>query len=184
MSHFCTAVVLDTEDENEVYYLLENELMPYLENNMNQCPEEFLEFRDCTDDIEYEYEKVKDVYPTIKEFALSEGYEWDDELNGGGFYVNPNSRIDRWKLCDKDNLEAYEINDCPKGYCKIKDYKKSNSDISAIVYNGEWIDEDDMLYDYNYDYLKTHDAFLNKFNEILDDPANQEKYIAFVDCHI
>ena len=60
MSHFCTAVVLDTKDENEVLYLLDKALAPYQENNMEDCPEEYLEFESRMDDIEEEYNTLSE----------------------------------------------------------------------------------------------------------------------------
>lgn len=237
MSHFCTAVVLDTEDENDVLYLLENALAPYQEEMMDGS-EEFFEFESRMDDIEEEYELVKDEYESIKDYALDEGYQWDDETNTGGFYVNPNAKWDWWVLCSEDEYGRFKNPNYPKGYCKVKDYKrtmnkndyndairfweivvegkeelKEPDDVIvafkpeyyikrygtkekfaelqatpstyAIVYNGQWIEQGEMgWFGFDDSTLESEDAYLKKFNKILDDPANQEKYVAFVDCHI
>lgn len=241
MSHFCTAVVLDTKDENEVLYLLDKALAPYQENNMEDCPEEYLEFESRMDDIEEEYNTLSEEdkkETTIKQFALDEGYQWDDETDTGGWYVNPNAKWDWWVLCSKDEFGRFKNSNYPKGYCKVKDYKrtinektyneairfweivvegkeelKKDNDVFisykpeyyikrygtkekfaelqatpstyAIVYDGQWIEQGEMgWFGLDDSTLDSEEAYLKKFNEILDDPANQNKYIAFVDCHI
>lgn len=237
MSHFCTAVVLDTEDENDVLYLLENALAPYQEEMMDGS-EEFFEFESRMDDIEEEYELVKDEYESIKDYALDEGYQWDDETNTGGFYVNPNAKWDWWVLCSEDEYGRFKNPNYPKGYIKVKDYKRTIDEKAyneairfweivvegkeelkepddvivafkpeyyikrygtkekfaelqatpstyAIVYNGQWIEQGEMgWFGFDDSTLDGEESYLKKFNKILDDPANQEKYVAFVDCHI
>lgn len=238
MSHFRTAVVLDTKDENEVLYLLDKALEPYQEINMGDCPEEYLEFESCMDDIEEEYNELSEEdqkETSIKQFALNEGYQWDDETDTGGWYVNPNAKWDWWILWSEDECGEFKNSNCPKGYCKVKDYKrtmdeknyneairfweivvdgkeelKKDDDLIisykpeyyikrygtketfaklqatpstyAIVYNGQWIERYEKGFDNST--LESEEAYLKKFNEILDDPSNQNKYIAFVDCHI
>ncbi len=55
----------------------------------------------------------------------------------------------------------------------------------SLLYNGEWYESGEMGW-FGCD-SSTQDsemAYIKKFNEILNDPANQEKYFVVVDCHI
>jgi hypothetical protein len=50
MSHFTVAVISNSPED------IENLLAPYQENNMGDCPEEFLAFNDLEDEYKKEYE--------------------------------------------------------------------------------------------------------------------------------
>ena len=95
MSHFTVGVLLKEGDKD-----LEELLAPYQENNMGDCPEEYLEFVDCTDEIvdgwenyknnKEEYDKECD---SIEEYATQYfGYITEDGKYG--YYENPNAKWD------------------------------------------------------------------------------------------
>ena len=70
MSHFSVAVVTNTGSEEEVERLL----APYQENNMGDCPEEYLEF-------------IED-----------EDADIDDETGKRGYWENPNAKWDWYRI--------------------------------------------------------------------------------------
>lgn len=87
MSHFSVLVIGDNVEE---------QLAPYQENNMDDFPEEYLEFNDETEEVENDYKdrdkKYKDM--NIEEFAKEyNGYEKNDDGKFGYMY-NPNSYWD------------------------------------------------------------------------------------------
>ena len=96
MSHFTVLVIGDDVD---------TQLAPFQENNMGDCPMEYMEFNDMTDDLTQEFaelegeDKVK--YPTLEVFAEKyHGYEGED-IDGQaryGYYENPNAKWDWYQL--------------------------------------------------------------------------------------
>ena len=52
MSHFTVAVIVNKLDENEVAKML----APYQENNMGDCPKEYLTFHSITEEYKEDYE--------------------------------------------------------------------------------------------------------------------------------
>lgn len=55
----------------------------------------------------------------------------------------------------------------------------------ALLYNGQWYEKGAMYWFGISDAeMKSEKAYLEKFQQIINDPANQELYIAIVDCHI
>lgn len=70
MSHFSVAVICHTDDDAE----LERLLAPYQENNMGDCPKEFLTF----------YE--------------DEDCDVDEETGKRGYWENPNKKWDWWQI--------------------------------------------------------------------------------------
>jgi hypothetical protein len=62
MSHFNVLVFGD-----------ENQLRPYQENNMGDCPQEFLEFQDCTEEVKKGWkEKTENSFSVIGQLTLPE----------------------------------------------------------------------------------------------------------------
>jgi len=101
MSHFVVVVIGDN---------IENQLAPYQENNMGDCPKELLSFEDLTEEVvegwndlplttlaDVGEEEVKE-YPTIDDYAKDyHGYEKNDE-GKYGYWTNPNSHWDWWEV--------------------------------------------------------------------------------------
>lgn len=96
MSHFTVLVVGDNP---------EVQLAPFQENNMGDCPEEYLEFDDCTQDVieawnnlsEEGHAKYKNK--PIEYFAQEEfGYRRDKNGERFGYYENPNAKWDWYQI--------------------------------------------------------------------------------------
>ena len=68
MSHFCTVVFCENPSMEEVGRLM----APYQENNMGDCPKEYLEF-----------------FP-------NDEYDFDPETGKRGYWENPNAKWDYW----------------------------------------------------------------------------------------
>lgn len=114
MSHFTVMVVAKDEEE------LASRLAPFQENNMGDCPEEFLEFNDVTDEYRAEAQKVvteedtwmlenhkgclgktyQEVYGGTFESFMSEyaGYEPNGPNGEYGYWENPNKKWDWWEV--------------------------------------------------------------------------------------
>lgn len=112
MSHFTVAVICDHPDD------IVRLLAPYQENNMGNCPEEYLEFNEHTESEE-DWKKIhKDEYQTFEEYLENYcGYKKDEVLNKYGYWENPNAKWDwyelggRWMgslLIDKSDFKEYE----------------------------------------------------------------------------
>lgn len=131
MSHFAVGVLVKKGDKS-----LEELLAPYQQNNMGDCPEEFLKFMP-TEDIDYEktiYEKYKDDYEDFHDYMTNQGYEYNEETKEYGYWENPNAQWDwyevggRWSgiLLNKKGNRVDE--------CKLKDidwttmYEKSKKE--------------------------------------------------------
>lgn len=143
MSHFSVAVISEKHED------IERLMAPYQENNMGDCPKEFLEFVDMEPECREQYEngtvekirmpngelltpwdsvfltpeindigvptgrtisvipddcelvKIphKEVYPTFEAFVEDEyGYEKDPKTGKYGYWENPNSKWDYWRI--------------------------------------------------------------------------------------
>ena len=96
MSHFTVLVPAESMEE------LKERLAPYQENNMKDCPEEYLEFFDITDEVESYFKEYKEKYPedycTLEQYAKDDGYEikYDGDEVRCGYLENPNARWDWW----------------------------------------------------------------------------------------
>jgi len=92
MSHFTVAVICDHPDD------IIKLLAPYQENNMGDCPMEFMEFNKHSDE-ESDWEDVKDEYPTFEEYLEKRcGYKKDEETGEYGYWENPNAKWDWYEL--------------------------------------------------------------------------------------
>jgi hypothetical protein len=96
MSHF-TVLVIGAD--------FVGQLEPFQENNMGDCPEEYLEFNDMTDELTQEFaeldEEKKAKYPTLESYADDyHGYR-AHQIDGEtryGYYENPNARWDWYQV--------------------------------------------------------------------------------------
>jgi len=100
MSHFTVLVVGDD---------IASQLAPFQENNMDDCPKEYLEFHDRTEECVSGYEtdeterggvkvSVKEVY-TFEDYVEEwYGYEKDEEIGKYGYWENPNKKWDWYEI--------------------------------------------------------------------------------------
>ena len=93
MSHFSVAVISNDNEQS-----VEELLAPYQENNMGDCPSEFLEFEELDSDtmgcIKSKFNSDNKGYNSLNEFIDGE-YGYDKNSEGKyGYYENPNSYWD------------------------------------------------------------------------------------------
>ena len=208
MSHFSVAVITTTGLDEDVDKLL----APFQENNMGDCPKQYLEFNEDQD------------------------CEIDEETGKRGYWENPNAKWDWYtvggrcpgmlklktggnanvaKIKDIDlsiDNEAYneairfwevEVEGLPKknGEIFYNPYKpfyyverfgtKENyaTDFSTfktfamLKTNGEWLEKGEMGWFGLYSSTaESFDSFQKSFNDVLQ--TMQDHYITIVDCHI
>jgi hypothetical protein len=115
MSHFPVVVIMDGE-------LTLRELMaPYQENNMGDCPKQYLKFVDVEDEHREEYEtEAKEEYNTFEEYMASyHGYDKRDPDTGKyGYWENPNAKWDCWTVGGRfsnwfKTKDGQKVNECP-----------------------------------------------------------------------
>jgi hypothetical protein len=91
MSHFTVMVIGDNPEE---------QLAPYQENNMGDCPEEFLEFEDETESLKSDWESMseedKSGYEDFESFVREDGY--DEHEGKFGYWTNKNCKWDWYSL--------------------------------------------------------------------------------------
>lgn len=95
MSHFTVLVVTAPGEDPEAA------LAPYQENNMGDCPPEYMIFNDHTEEVTKNYEEAdaetKEKYPTLEQYAEEyEGYKKQED-GRYGYFENPNAKWD-WYL--------------------------------------------------------------------------------------
>ena len=94
MSHFTVMVIGENPEE---------QLAPYQENNMGDCPKEYLEFNDMTeslkDDWESEDEETKEKYKHDFDEYVTEYHGYKKAEDGRyGYWENPNAKWDWYVL--------------------------------------------------------------------------------------
>lgn len=187
MSHFVVVVIGD---------YVEDQMAPYQENNMGDCPEEYLEFIDCTDDVEKEWkdhplrlladagEQTPIDYQNIEEFAHGWfGYEKNEE-GKFGHEANPNAQWD-W----------YEVGGRWTGYFVTKQEERVDQvqlcelDLDcvtvpyAIVKDGKWHAQGKMGWFGSSSNDTEQDEWDKEFRALLSD-LHPETLLTVVDCHI
>lgn len=86
MSHFVIAVLTKPEGKT-----VKELLAPYQENNMGDCPKEYLAFEDRTEELKEYWGKYGEG-KTLEEYAEEDGYEIHEGKYG--FWENPNAKWD------------------------------------------------------------------------------------------
>jgi hypothetical protein len=94
MSHFTVLVI----GENP-----EKQLAPFQENNMGDCPKEFLEFNDIEEEYRKQYAEedaeTKESHPTFENYIEDYcGYSKDESTGRYGYFENPNAKWDWFQL--------------------------------------------------------------------------------------
>ena len=128
MSHFVVGVILENgTKEKDIYNKITEMMEPYQENNMGDCPKQYLEFLPVDEeDMEYyknDYEKPKNKYKYDsfdKYMEECTSYEYNAAVKSYGYYENPNAKWDwyeiggRWnnmlKLTDGSHADYSYIN--------------------------------------------------------------------------
>ena len=100
MSHFTVAVITEGMPTAEK---IRKALAPFQENNMGDCPKEYMEFvsvtKQCKRDYSEEGEATKIKYPTLKEYIEGYcGYSYDNEKKDYGYWENPNAKWDWYQV--------------------------------------------------------------------------------------
>lgn len=105
MSHFTVLVKVPKErvDKLGLDEAAREQLAPYQENNMGDCPPEFMEFNDAAKDEWYlnywEEHKEDSEYSSLEEFLIEgEGFEQDPETGKIGYWENPNAKWDWYQV--------------------------------------------------------------------------------------
>lgn len=127
MSHFSVLVIGSD---------VEKQLAPYQENNMGDCPKEFLTFHDMEVENQKQYEEedaeTKAEYPTFANYLENYcGYKKDEALGKFGYWENPNRKWDYWcvggryssRLLCKDGMAR---DSSPKGLIDFDLIKQQN----------------------------------------------------------
>lgn len=188
MSHYTVAVIVDKLDENEVAKML----APYQENNMGDCPREYLAFNSITEEYKKTYEEGTRAMILIDDNKLVS--EYDDMF--------------KKEIVEEGHCFPTTTYEVPEKYRKVEiPYKLLYPTFDDFMkeYEGETKDEETNDYGYwenpnrKWDWhekgemgwwgfdTSTGDserAFIEKFNAELKNIDNQEKYIVLVDCHI
>lgn len=144
MSHFVTFVVVKAEDADDIETAVKKAMAPYQENNMGDCPTEYLEFNDVYDEVAAEYasesEDVLSKYPDFESYITKyHGYEFDKTHNTYGYWYNPNSKWDwyviggRWKGY-LFNKQGEKTNVAMKGNIDFEARKRSVVQESKALY--------------------------------------------------
>lgn len=119
MSHFSVMVIGNN---------IEEQLAPYQENNMGDCPEEYLEFNDCTEEVLDKWENGK-----IKGYFSKKGFEYDFNLNNKKSKEYPYSKVYKNKDDFAFNYFGYKKYDDKYGY-----YFNPNAKWDWYTLGGRW----------------------------------------------
>lgn len=80
MSHFTVAVfVPEAANQEDAVAQAKTMLRPYQENNMEDCPKEYLEFNDLEDEYREEYETGTTTHAILKADGTFDGWAWDSK---------------------------------------------------------------------------------------------------------
>lgn len=103
MSHF-TVLVVGNMTRDLITETVERMLAPYQQNNMGDCPPEFLAFNDCEDDLRAQFAALSNddlvKYENFEKYArLYHGHDGPDEKTGRyGYWENPNAKWDWYQI--------------------------------------------------------------------------------------
>jgi hypothetical protein len=97
MSHFAVAIF------HKAGQKIEELLAPYQENNMGDCPKQYMEFNSVTEEYVKKYEEASEEtqkkYPSCKEFIENyAGHKFNEEKQDYGYWENPNAKWDWWGI--------------------------------------------------------------------------------------
>jgi len=181
MSHYAVLVIGEK---------VEKQLAPYQENNLENCPKEFLTFYNAEKEEKeyYNSQSHKDFlekYPTLQDY-LKDNYKLDEETDLYGYWENFNSRWD-W----------YEIGGRWSNTIQLKTGEGTNSanlknidttsilDFQHVLKDGVWYESGKVgcwgsTSAADEDKTKFSQTFYDKF--IKDLPS--DTLLTVVDCHV
>jgi len=90
MSHF-TVLVIGPDPETQ--------LAPFQENNMGECPPEYMEFEETTEDYRKDFAENNEGHETYADYMVyHHGYQMCADGKKIGYWGNPNQKWDWYKL--------------------------------------------------------------------------------------
>lgn len=107
MSHFCVLVKVDKDmlqkHNDDIESAVSALLAPYQENNMGDCPQQYMQFYDKTQEIQKEFDNLTEEdtlkYTTFGDVAERYcGYKYDEEQMAYGYWENPNKKWDWYTI--------------------------------------------------------------------------------------
>lgn len=121
MSHFVVGVFCENPEDVELL------LAPYQENNMGDCPSEYLQFEDRTEEVKADYEAYvlkhmndDDALMSMSEFNKSND-GWTEIDGRFGYFENPNAKWDWWVVGGRWSGEWKNTSGEPCDEMQIKD---------------------------------------------------------------
>jgi hypothetical protein len=146
MSHFTVLVCVSKEKLNEhngdIHHAVKEMMAPYQENNMGDCPQEYLEFQNNEDEYREDYENestdIKTKYDSFDKYMYNHlGYSKDPQTGQYGYLSNPNSKWDYWRIGGRWSGMLYvkpgtEINTSPRDWDSPDSIEANRSDVCKI----------------------------------------------------
>lgn len=175
MSHFCVLVI----GENP-----EQQLAPYQENNMGDCPVEYLQFVEKGTEHKAEYDLNNKGYKTFDEFMTDYcGFERDSQTGKYGYWSNPNSKWDWFVLGGRYDgcLKLHNGNSCNQA--EKKDVDLSELITFALVKEDKWYERGEMGWFASVANEKPADQWESEFKQLVENLPD-ETILSIYDCHI
>jgi hypothetical protein len=118
MSHFSVLVKIRPEDLGElsIEEAVEQKMRPYQENNMCDCPKEFLKFNDMTDEIQSRYHEVHDFVSYNNELSFT--YKYRDGKYPEGSNIVPAPLSEYYDSFEQyvEDYHGYEYDEDQQAY--------------------------------------------------------------------
>jgi hypothetical protein len=204
MSHFFVLVLLrgvDAGDSKAVKAAAAAALAPYQENNMGDCPRQYMTFHNATAECEAEWsgnnykgEPHKASYPTLDAFITDyHGYSWDAEQKAYGSWENPNAKWD-WRTLGgrfdgalTNNRHRSVNSPAPLGIehpaaVPVLSLPQDFSCYAILTQDGKWNQRGEMGWFGMSSNEQSQEAWAASVRQILD--AHQDCVAVAVDCHI
>ena len=136
MSHFTVAVITKGKPTNEQ---IEKALAPFQENNMGDCPKEYLEFHSYSKEYKEEYETGTTERVRLKDGTLV--YKWNDSL-----YEQVSE--EEYKKAKAEGKET-SYSSCPDTYKVKKDLAEIGAEVVEIPWKELYPTFENYLEDYH-----------------------------------
>lgn len=178
MSHFTVLVVGDN---------YEDELIPYQENNMGDCPEEFIEWFDMTQEVieSWNIEQGKQEYDNNIDVYADKYFGYNKNGDMYGYYENPNAKWDWYQLGGRWSghllLKNGEMVDTALMEDIDWESMGENKYTFAILKDGKWYERGEMGW---FGIVSNeNDNWEDHFDVIVNSICPSER-VSVVDCHI
>lgn len=148
MSHFTVGVL--TKDGGKS---IDELLAPFQENNMGDCPREYMEFNiadESEEELLDEYEGMKDEYETFELFLLNQYGYTKHELSGEiGYWENPNAKWDWYEVGGRWSGMLLTKNGEYWDSAKLKDIDwEKMKELKEAKYTATWENEPEGIHRY------------------------------------